>query len=146
MLTPSNHVRLDGEVFHNPWTRCSPGGRIQMRFWLLVASTDLERRQEFFLCAIFPSSPEELDLLERQLTTGKHLEIEARAQMTGLPDAPPDEQAPGVIFHVEKYHVGGLAAKAHPAHRRARPSGKMAAAGDHSLEPDELPLEARATP
>jgi hypothetical protein len=146
MLTSSNHVRFDGEVFREPWTRSSPGGRIQMRFWLQVASNDLARLQEFFLCAIFPSSNEELDLLESQLTTGKRVDIEARAQMIGLPDGLLDERAPGVIFHVEKYNVGGLASAAHPAHRRARPSGKMAAAGDHSLEPDELPLEARATP
>jgi hypothetical protein len=137
---PANHAPLSGELFRDAWTRCSPGGRMQIRLWLLAPSHDLARGRDLFLCAIFPSANEELALLERELVTGKHVELETRLQSSSLPGTVPDEAAPGVIFVVEKYFIGGLPLEAHPAHRRSHVTGKLAAAGDHSLEPDELPL------
>ena len=109
---------------------------MQIRFWVRIDSPGVHG-VEYFLCAIFPSSNEELALLERELAMERHVELEARLHGSEAPGTLPQERAPGVIFIVDRYTIAGLAPESHAAHRHPRVTGKMAAAS----EPPEEQLQ-----
>ena len=134
-MNPDNQCELAGQILRDPWRRVKPGGarRFQLRFWLLVG-----HQEQPVLCAVTTESYSELSEWENMLGAGMMVRVVAQAVPCGLTE--PREEAPGVIFLAEPAGIGGhlapneaAATHAAPTHR-PRATGKMAAAGDHSLE------------
>lgn len=93
------------------------------------------------LCAIEPRNGAELLRLERELTAGRTVRLNAIAHSLLPPDVT-DEKSPGVVFIADECGLDNETA--HNAHRVGCPPrkhhahGKMAAAGD--VEEELLPL------
>lgn len=135
-MNPDNLTRLDGTLHGSPWTRWPSRERGQVRFWLSVARDLAGDGYDLFLVAIEPRRAEEVRRLEEELRDGRRVIVYARARSLIDLDVPlrAQERAPGVIFLADECGPDGLASRsAHELgapHRRHRPHGKMAAAGD----------------
>lgn len=133
----ANHCELEGTIHGDCWTRWKSRERGQVRFWLAISRELAGDGFDLVLCAIEPSTADEVYRLERELLNGRTVKLEAQARTT---HAHAVEESPGVIFVAECAGLDGRApGDAHRlgVQRRPHAHGKMAAAGDVEL----LPLE-----
>lgn len=146
-MNPANVVQLEGTIQEDvrngvTWSRYRVNGHAQIRFWLAVSRELMGEGWDVLLCAIEPRNADELLRLERELTRGRTVKLNAIARSLCKQDNP-HEDNPGVIFIAEECGLDGAAA--HSAHRigcaprKSHAHGKMAAAGD--VEELALPLE-----
>lgn len=123
-----NIVHLVGTIEGACWSRWKSKERGSVRFWLAVSRELAGDGVDRLLCAIEPHSADEVWRLERELTAGRTVRLEAQARQAA-PDV--NEAAPGVVFVAECCGLDGADPRsAHNLGRRAAAHGKLAAAGD----------------
>ena len=131
-MNPDNVIHLDGIVTGDSWTRWPIKRPGQVRFWLSVARALAGEGRDLLLCAVQPKLAEEVYLLERGLSDGRRVRINAEARQAC--DQVSEDRA-GVIFIAEECGLdGGTPHNVHTLHRRPAAQGKCAAAGDVELD------------
>lgn len=123
-LVPINEVRFVGTICGDSWSRWSPKGIAQVRFWLEVHEPGGPGR---YLCVVETRLSADVDRYLAQFVNGIRLQVTARARPASRTGA--GEADCGVHFIVHEWQIGlHQEMQAHPKPVR---DGKMAAAGDN---------------